>query len=89
MMLIKYRIYSQIFLGFTLQPLIFHEMDMTPWVIFPSKKWQRQTHSTFLVAVFAHSFSEILTKHYIIKNSSKGNIWGPFYLPKGEGSDGG
>ena len=29
--------------------------------------------------------SAILTKHKIKETSSKGNIWRPFYVPKGEG----
>ena len=40
-------------------------------------------------SVFAHSLPEILTKHNIKETSSKGNIWGPFNIPKGEGLDGG
>ena len=39
--------------------------------------------------VFAHFLPEILTKHNIKETSSKGNIWGPFHLPKGEGPGGG
>ena len=50
------------------------------------KKWQWKTHSAFRVVVFAHFFPEILIKHNIKETSSKGNIWGPFYTPKGEGS---
>ena len=38
---------------------------------------------------FAHSSPGILTKNNIKETSSKGNIWGPFYILKGEGSDGG
>ena len=38
---------------------------------------------------FAHILHEILTKHNIEEISNKGNIWGPFYTPKGEGSGGG
>ena len=38
---------------------------------------------------FAHPSSEILTKHNIKETASKGKIWGPFYIPKGEGSGGG
>ena len=40
-------------------------------------------------SVFSSSLPEILTKHNIKETSSKGNIWGPFNIPKGEGSDGG
>ena len=40
-------------------------------------------------AFFDHPLPEILTKHNIKEDSSKGNIWGPFYIPKGEGSGGG
>ena len=39
--------------------------------------------------LFAHTSPEILTKHNIKETSSKGNIWGTFYIPKGEGSDDG
>ena len=35
------------------------------------------------------SLSEILIKHTVKENSSKGNIWGPFYIPKVEASGGG
>ena len=34
---------------------------------------------------FAHPFPEILTKHNIKETTSKGNIWGPFYIPNVEG----
>ena len=34
---------------------------------------------------FAHSLTKILNKHNIKETSSKGNIWVPFYIPKGEG----
>ena len=40
-------------------------------------------------SVFAHSLPKILTKHNIKETSSKGNIWGPFNIPKGESLDGG
>ena len=40
-------------------------------------------------SVFAHFSPEILTKHNIKETASKGNIWGPFYVPKGECSGGG
>ena len=39
--------------------------------------------------LFAHPSPELLTKHNIKETASKDNIWGPFYIPKGEGSDGG
>ena len=42
----------------------------------------------FLVAVFTHPLPETLTKHNIKENSSKDNIWGPFYRLKGEGLGG-
>ena len=38
---------------------------------------------------FAHSLTEIPTKHNIKDTASKGNIWGLFYTPKGEGLGGG
>ena len=51
-MSIKRRIVSYRYLDFTgypLQPLIFHEMDMTPWARLPSQNWRRRIHSAFLV----------------------------------------
>ena len=38
---------------------------------------------------FAHPLPDILTKHNIKETASKGNILGPFYILKGEGSGGG
>ena len=38
---------------------------------------------------FANPSPEILTKYNIKETFSKGNIWGPFYIPKGEGLGGG
>ena len=38
---------------------------------------------------FAHPSPKITTKHNIKEAASKGNIWGPVYIPKGEGLDGG
>ena len=38
---------------------------------------------------FTHLLPDILTKHNIKETASKGNIWGPFYIPKGEILDGG
>ena len=40
-------------------------------------------------SIFAHPSPDILTKHNIKETASKGNIWGPCYIPKGEGSSGG
>ena len=40
------------------------------------------------MAVFSHFLSEILTKHNIMEKASKNNIWGPFYIPKGDSSGG-
>ena len=37
----------------------------------------------------AHPLFEIPTKHHIKETASEGNIWGPFYTPKAEVSDGG
>ena len=37
----------------------------------------------------ARPLPEILIQHNIKETASKGNIWGPFYIPKDEGSDGG
>ena len=33
---------------------------------------------------FAHPWPEILTKHNTKETSSKGNIWGPFYITGGQ-----
>ena len=38
--------------------------------------------------VFTHSSPDILTKHNIKEIASKQNIWGPFYIYKGEGLGG-
>ena len=38
---------------------------------------------------FAHPSPEILTKHNMKETSSKGKIWGSFYITKCESSDGG
>ena len=32
---------------------------------------------------FAHPSPDIPTKHNIKETASKGNIWGPFFIPKG------
>ena len=37
----------------------------------------------------AHPSPDILTKLNIKETESKGKIWGPFYIPKGDGSGGG
>ena len=37
-------------------------------------------------SIISHTSPEILTKHYFKETSSKHNIWGPLYMPKGEGS---
>ena len=63
---------------------------MTPWAIFPTKNWQQQTYSAFLVVLFfAHLLPEIPNRHNIKETASKGNIRGPFITPKDEGSGGG
>ena len=38
---------------------------------------------------FAHPSPDILIKHNIKETASKGKIWSPCYIPKGEGSSGG
>ena len=40
-------------------------------------------------SVFSHLSPETMNKNNIRETIIKGNIWGPFYIPKGEGSDGG
>ena len=37
----------------------------------------------------AHPSPEILTKYNIKETTCEDNIWGPFYIPKGEGLGGG
>ena len=44
---------------------------------------QLHNHFAFMVAFFARFLSEILTKHNNKETASEGNIWGPFYIPKG------
>ena len=39
--------------------------------------------------IFFHFLSEILTRHNKKETVIKGKIWGPFYIPKGEGLGGG
>ena len=43
----------------------------------------------FGVICFPHPLPEKPTKQNIKETYSRGNIWGPFYTPKGEGLDGG
>ena len=38
---------------------------------------------------FSHPSPEVLTKHNAKETAIKGNIWGPFYIPKVKGSGGG
>ena len=55
-------------------------------------KQKLETTNSFHVfgsTIFSHPLPDILTKHNIKETESKGNIWGPFYIPKGEGSGGG
>ena len=61
---------------------------MAPWTILLRQNWQQRNHSAFLVAFFAHVLQEILIRHNIKENVSKGNIWGPLYKYKGEGLGG-
>ena len=44
---------------------------------------------TFDGILSVHTSPEILTKHNIKETVSKVNIWGSFYTPKDEGSNGG
>ena len=49
-------------------------------------KKKLMTMNSFCVfggSLFAHPLQDILTKHNIKENASKGNIWGLFYIPKG------
>ena len=55
-------------------------------------KWKLSTKILFHIfcgRFFAHPSPDILTKHNIKENDIKGNIYGPFYIHKGEGSGGG
>ena len=55
-------------------------------------KWKLATMNSFRFfggSFFAHPTPDIPTKRNIKETASKGNIWGPFYTPKGEGSVGG
>ena len=85
MMSIKCRIVSKRYLDFKLQPLILHKTDMKPRARLPRKKLQLHTHSALCWQFFAHFLSEILIKYNIKETVSKGEIWGPFYIPKGGG----
>ena len=54
---------------------------------------ERKVVTTNSFRIFGGSFSthplpDILTKHNIKETASKKIIWGPFYMPIGEGSDG-
>ena len=55
-------------------------------------KWKMAMIDLFHVfggSFFPRPSPEILTKYNIKETSSKGNIWGPIYIPKGEGLDDG
>ena len=39
--------------------------------------------------IFSHPSPDMHIKHNIKETGSKGNIWGPLYIPKGEGLGGG
>ena len=39
-------------------------------------------------SLFAHVSLFLISKHNIKENVIKRNIWGPFYIPKGEGLGG-
>ena len=53
------------------------------------KKWRRCNHSTSDGNYFALTLPGIMTKYNIKETASKGNIWFPFYMSKGEDLDGG
>ena len=55
---------------------------------------ERKLATTNSFRVFSGSFSahpstDTLTKHNIKETDIKGNIWGPFYIPKRKSSGGG
>ena len=55
-------------------------------------KKQMATMQSFHIcgcSFFPHPSPEIITKHNTKEIASKGNIWGPFYMSKGEGWCGG
>ena len=62
---------------------------MTPWAIFPIKKIDDILVPHLWWHFFDNFLPEIPTKHNIKETASKGNIWGPFYIPKGGGLGGG
>ena len=74
MMSIKCKIVSCRYLDFTLQPLIIHETDMTPWEIFPRKTGNDRLIPHFWWNFFAHPSPGIPTKHSTRDTASKGNI---------------
>ena len=58
-------------------------------VIVEKKLAMMESFRIFGGVFFAHPLPELPTKHNIKETASKGNIWGPFYTPKGEVSGGG
>ena len=61
---------------------------MIPWEIFLSETDDNGLIPHFWWNFFAHFLPEIPTKHNINEFDIKGNIWGPFYIPKGDGLGG-
>ena len=57
--------------------------DISEW-----KLAMRNLFRIFGGSFFAHTLPGIQTKHNIKEAVSKGNIWGPFYIPKGKGLGG-
>ena len=88
MMSIKGRIVPYRYLDFTLQPLIFHKIDMTPWERLPNETGNKGIIPHFGGIPPPHPLPGIPNKQDIRKTVSKGDIWGPFYVPKGEVSGG-
>ena len=52
--------------------------------IYKQKLATADSFHVFGGSCFAHTLPEIPTKRNIKETSSKGNIWGPFYIPKCE-----
>ena len=62
---------------------------MTPWARFQSKTGDNGLIPYFWWNFFTHPLPKILTKRNIKEADRKGNIWGTFYVTKGEGLGGG
>ena len=57
---------------------------MTPWVRLTIKTGNNEVIPRFWWNFYTHPLSDILNKYNIKEDTSKGNIWGTLYIPKGE-----